>query len=116
MAVLFLFAGARESVAHSWCPHHDGPQASHPEQAADEHAHHSGDQQDTPAHSGDHEGCTCLGTCQPGSYAPLLGSEPEYTLASAFWTHTVVHVPALTGLPGRVPHTLPYAQAPPAHS
>ena len=115
LAVLFLFAGAREAIAHTWCPHHDGPTAE--QVTAGDHAHHAGDEHQAPGQSDEHKGgCTCLGTCQPGSFVPLLGSEPEYSLGSSAWISELANVPAPTALPGRIAYTLPYAQAPPAHS
>lgn len=115
LAVLFLLAGAREAIAHTGCPHHDGPTAE--QAAAGGHAHHAGDQHPASGQTDEHNGgCTCVGTCQPGSLVPLLGSEAEYSLRDSGWISEAAYVPASAALPGRIAYTLPYAQAPPAHS
>jgi hypothetical protein len=118
-ALLFLVTGAAEGFGTHVCAHHDPVLAALAAQGAGvDHAapavhgeQHPGHDAGQPAHSG----CTCIGTCQVGGALLLPTTAPQAAVALVVDAPVASHaVPLDERLPGRTPHTLPFAQAPPA--
>ncbi|MBV9774681.1 MAG: hypothetical protein JO040_12065 [Gemmatimonadetes bacterium] len=118
---MFLLLGSGEGFGRPHCPHHDGISVVHvpasaPAGAAmdmgghghDMSAHHG----QAPSHA-EHGACTCVGACMGGGATPLPAEAPVFV---ASWAPPRVRseMPeAAEHLPGRTPHVLPFAQAPP---
>ena len=123
-ALLFLLTGAAEGFGSHVCAHHDPQLAAFAAQAGQSDAAHAAHatavavgHAEQQAEQPTDAGCTCIGACQVGG-AVLL---PQVAFGVATLLAPSAPMSARVAahderLPGRTPHTLPYAQAPPALS
>lgn len=122
-AALILFGNARGMFGALACPRHDGPSGAthgqHAEHAAQTpaapHQHHdAAAQAETPPADTEQGGpCTCLDHCQACQFAVLAVAPAAIAETSVLLTSRISSPPAAR-LPGRAPHQLPFATAPPA--
>ena len=106
-AALFLVAGAERAFSYAACPHHGMA-------APAGRAGHATHDHDAPP-SGDHSGpCSCLGACQTAGAGVLPSARSLQVAAPGAVTRAAGPTVEIVALPGREPHTLPFATAPPA--
>jgi len=106
--VLLLGVQLTDGAGIHRCPEHDGP-VGHLAVQSSIHAHGSHGDHGTPG--GDHQGCTCLGSCHAPMPALLAAGGHPVIPIDADAIH--VSLTAVSHLVQSPEHTLPYAVGPP---
>lgn len=119
-AAVFLLAAAGDAFAQRACPHHRGAAEGHAVEVARhggaDHAHHHAPA-GTGGHDAEHEGCTCLGACQPAGGAAFRAADAAVLRTAPESFLRIVPPSAVAeGARAPIPYVLPYALAPPVES